>query len=474
MEISWEKLIDRCHLFTGGHKGTLKNLLKEAEREMVRNCDILEKTYETIFTGQTPKVALPGDYKKPIAIWVDGRQLKPISEADVYRNSDHTVNTGTPYGFFVKENFMYFDKIPNTNDNIRMDYYATLNESANLQTSLPIVTFLREDEDFSTAPKYTNMSYDWIYYSLNPQVVWNVDETASSNTIFSGSHPVLPNIQLTRNTTTGGITGATFSNSSDMALAKINPASLNGLTGTTDSYYGGKYATINESNADYFITGGGSGAKLTFNSTSMGVTSWRLDSITVASQGTGYGKLKVAVKSDSQDLSGATIKLKRKYAFKNIHETSTSQLSTPTNPNGRDSNNNVPLPSHISIKLSGNAISDSDNGYSIFDFEYGDYEAKENEIIPDDGNGSNNMWGAKSLTPDTEEDDAVIDLYSEYYPSIPSQYHLSLCDYAIALINAKDNPDLHNKHMGLWVANLEQVLKEDADRDLPHSIRGEI
>ena len=59
-------------------------------------------------------------------------------------------------------------------------------------------------------------------------------------------------------------------------------------------------------------------------------------------------------------------------------------------------------------------------------------------------------------------------------PVIPVMYHRDLCDYAIAIASAKDNPDLHNKYLALWMNNLSQIINEDANRELIHTTISEI
>ena len=56
-------------------------------------------------------------------------------------------------------------------------------------------------------------------------------------------------------------------------------------------------------------------------------------------------------------------------------------------------------------------------------------------------------------------------------PVIPSEYHLSLCDYAIAIASAKKNPEVHDKHLTMWTARMQDIKNKDADKDLMFNIR---
>jgi hypothetical protein len=56
-------------------------------------------------------------------------------------------------------------------------------------------------------------------------------------------------------------------------------------------------------------------------------------------------------------------------------------------------------------------------------------------------------------------------------PVIPSEYQLSLCDYAIAIASAKKNPDIHDRHLSVWTARMQNIKNKDADKDLMFNIR---
>lgn len=56
-------------------------------------------------------------------------------------------------------------------------------------------------------------------------------------------------------------------------------------------------------------------------------------------------------------------------------------------------------------------------------------------------------------------------------PVIPAEYHLSLCDYAIAIASAKKNPEMHDRHLSMWTARIQDAKNKDADKDLMFNIR---
>tara|TARA_B110000196_G_C21153302_1_gene671274 strand:+ start:2680 stop:4152 length:1473 start_codon:yes stop_codon:yes gene_type:complete len=488
---TWEQLIDRCLLFTEGHTGTLKSLLKEAEIEMVRNCDILEKTYSTTFKGNTAFVPLPSDYKKPIAIWVKGVKLKPISEADVFRNTNLSLNTGTPYGFYIKQNLLYFDKIPADLSPVRIDYYANLNSNTSLQKSFPILKFLRMEEEFHSGNKYTQDktgntnvnflggtdNYDYIYYSLLPHLAWNPKaigntSAAYNNDLTGGYFKVFPRYNLSWDTSTGGITGAAMTNSLQADMFIKNPSTLTYCSGENSYYYGKKLDYSQMHDSDFFITGPGTEAAITFTGVSNGNVmnpAWTMpNNATVLSSGKNYNKTRVALSSSAEGLTGLEVSFKRKYTEVDIYATDTGAIDPLLSP--------APLYERMTAKL-GAFEYDNENDAIIYDITT--YVAKKDtDTIAQShhtNSGSDALQDAKGSTFDISSNQVMkVDAFREYYPTIPSQYHLSLCDYAISIINAKSNPGLHSEHWQKWLVCLEQVLKEDVDRDLPHSIREEV
>ena len=64
--------------------------------------------------------------------------------------------------------------------------------------------------------------------------------------------------------------------------------------------------------------------------------------------------------------------------------------------------------------------------------------------------------------------------YRDHAPVIPSKYHLSLCDYALSVALAKDNPQKADKHAMFWEKSIERITNQEADAELIHSVRREI
>lgn len=64
--------------------------------------------------------------------------------------------------------------------------------------------------------------------------------------------------------------------------------------------------------------------------------------------------------------------------------------------------------------------------------------------------------------------------YRKIAPIIPNRFHISLCDYAVALANAKSSPEMYNNYWTKWTMNMDNLTNEAMDRDLLHSIKEEI
>ena len=92
-------------------------------------------------------------------------------------------------------------------------------------------------------------------------------------------------------------------------------------------------------------------------------------------------------------------------------------------------------------------------------------------LAPDASAGS-------AAAPDTPEDltGALLEVenYRDIAPLIPERFHISLCDYAIAVANAKVDPNIYGKHWTMWELNMEKLSNESSDRDLIYNIREEI
>jgi len=84
--------------------------------------------------------------------------------------------------------------------------------------------------------------------------------------------------------------------------------------------------------------------------------------------------------------------------------------------------------------------------------------------------------GSLSGSEWTDANGALVTIlsYRNIAPLIPEQFHTSLCDYAVAIANAKSAPDIYNTYWTKWIMNMDNLINESADRDLFHSIREEI
>lgn len=91
--MTWDKLVDRCLLFTDAPGGLLKELLKEAEQELSHELEL----YDALYTIQVPNTLtgggisthaasqqyvdrnyfhLPPEYVRDVAVYHEGTRLK--------------------------------------------------------------------------------------------------------------------------------------------------------------------------------------------------------------------------------------------------------------------------------------------------------------------------------------------------------------------------------------------------------------
>lgn len=61
--------------------------------------------------------------------------------------------------------------------------------------------------------------------------------------------------------------------------------------------------------------------------------------------------------------------------------------------------------------------------------------------------------------------------YSNYAPMIDSSYHIALCDYALYVASARKEPSLSDKHRMIWEQGIQEILNDNLDRSLSHTIK---
>ena len=140
---TWEKLLDRCRLFEpGAPRPLLKQLLKEAEEELCKSISILERkmwyqgpftSYQQTSQGDNTETAekvndylvLPNDFLSVKWVFVDGVQINAIQQNEKHLDSENEKSEGMPRSYYVHNNRLYFDTIPEDN-NVLIEYFAQL------------------------------------------------------------------------------------------------------------------------------------------------------------------------------------------------------------------------------------------------------------------------------------------------------------------------------------------------------------
>ena len=80
--MTFDKLADRCLLFVEERKQMVIELLKEAELEMTRKCNMYEDIRDYTADGST-SYGLPSNYKQIILLSYKGGKIPPITEDEI-------------------------------------------------------------------------------------------------------------------------------------------------------------------------------------------------------------------------------------------------------------------------------------------------------------------------------------------------------------------------------------------------------
>jgi len=169
--MTFDKLADRCLLFVDERKQMLIELLKEAELEMTRKCNMYEDTSSYTCDGSS-SYGLPSNYKQVIHIQHDGRTLVAVSESDVAFNSENEVASGLPSVYYIRNFGIHLDTKPSTGK-ISLSYYGTVdNIQDTSSTPSPIIPELyhRDLCDYAISIAYAKTDPDSYIRHLK---IWN-------------------------------------------------------------------------------------------------------------------------------------------------------------------------------------------------------------------------------------------------------------------------------------------------------------
>ena len=122
--MTFDKLADRCLLFADAEKNMLIELLKEAEIEMSRKCNIHDASEEYSDSGDG-LYALPNEYKQIVLITHNGYKLVPMTEDEIDYNSSGNIQSGTPTGYFIQNNRIHTN-YKGSDGTLKVTFYATI------------------------------------------------------------------------------------------------------------------------------------------------------------------------------------------------------------------------------------------------------------------------------------------------------------------------------------------------------------
>ena len=136
--MTFDKLADRCLLFIDERKQMLIELLKEAELEMTRKCNMYEDTRSFACSG-SETYGLPSNFKQIIHLQHDGNTLTAVNENDISFNSSNDVESGPPSVYYIRNFGVHLDTKPGSGS-ILLSYYGTVdNIQDDSTTPSPII-----------------------------------------------------------------------------------------------------------------------------------------------------------------------------------------------------------------------------------------------------------------------------------------------------------------------------------------------
>jgi len=120
--MTFDKLADRCMLFIDSEIPLLIELLREAEQEMARQVNMYE--IHSTLTSNNGSFALDSTFKSPIVFTYEGSVLKPILEAEIHYDSSNNRLSGTPTGYYIRNNVLFTNTIPDGSVEIAYSFYG--------------------------------------------------------------------------------------------------------------------------------------------------------------------------------------------------------------------------------------------------------------------------------------------------------------------------------------------------------------
>tara|TARA_Y100000310_G_C20643432_1_gene795247 strand:- start:818 stop:1423 length:606 start_codon:yes stop_codon:yes gene_type:complete len=130
---SWDKLVDRCLVFTDASRKALLLFLQEAEVELTRKVNMMEHSVTISPPNDAYWFTMSfKDFKEVKTLFHKGNQLRKIEEKDLNLNNSNLPFQGTPSRFYVettKAGFapvykLIFDRIPPDSSIFKLYYWA--------------------------------------------------------------------------------------------------------------------------------------------------------------------------------------------------------------------------------------------------------------------------------------------------------------------------------------------------------------
>ena len=203
--MTWDKLVDRCLLFTDAPGGLLKELLKEAEIEISNKLELYDALYtiivpntisglgivsnETSLTEYDRNYAvLPQGYIRDVSVMHQGAKLRKISEEEIYRSSNtNNVNGGTPTAYAISGDFIIFNRAPSSTDRFLLHYKASLTERTNDKV-LGVLGYINSGPHIDLATELTDeLLTKTILWESSERTLNAIVADTSTNTSLAGA-----------------------------------------------------------------------------------------------------------------------------------------------------------------------------------------------------------------------------------------------------------------------------------------------
>ena len=107
-------------------------------------CDIYED--EMLFTysnnSENNYLVLPKNFKRVTGLYINGTKVPRIDESDISLDTDNNFRSITPTGYYLMNEFLYFNSKPRSGDSIYMTYDAQVEIEGLRSLHFPVFSYI--------------------------------------------------------------------------------------------------------------------------------------------------------------------------------------------------------------------------------------------------------------------------------------------------------------------------------------------